>query len=169
MILVSSYTANLAAFLTIESLVTPIDNVDDLAANKGGVMYGAKTGGSTFTFFKVCCHLLIANSLLSFIHFAHIAVVAILTHALQDAQYPTYQKMYEFMRDHPEYMPSTNAEGVERVENENFAFLMESTSIEYITERRCTLGQVGSLLDEKGYGIAMRKRKQLRNCLPSIY
>lgn len=67
--------------------------------------------------------------------------------------------MYEFMRDHPEYMTSTNAEGVDRVENENYAFLMESTTIEYITERRCSLTQVGSLLDEKGYGIAMRKSK----------
>lgn len=53
LILVSSYTANLAAFLTVESLSTPIENVEDLAANKGGVNYGAKVGGSTFTFFQV--------------------------------------------------------------------------------------------------------------------
>ncbi|XP_017466908.1 PREDICTED: glutamate receptor ionotropic, kainate 2 isoform X2 [Rhagoletis zephyria] len=134
LILVSSYTANLAAFLTIESLSSPIENAEDLAANKGGVKYGAKVGGSTFTFF-------------------------------QDAKYPTYQKMYEFMRDHPEYMTSTNAEGVDRVENDNYAFLMESTTIEYITERRCSLTQVGSLLDEKGYGIAMRKNWPYRDIL----
>nr|AKI28993.1 ionotropic receptor CG5621 [Bactrocera dorsalis] len=134
LILVSSYTANLAAFLTIESLSSPIENAEDLANNKGGVKYGAKVGGSTFTFF-------------------------------QDAKYPTYQKMYEFMRDHPEYMTSTNAEGVDLVENENYAFIMESTTIEYITERRCSLTQVGSLLDEKGYGIAMRKNWPLRDMI----
>ncbi|XP_065364319.1 glutamate receptor ionotropic, kainate 2 isoform X1 [Calliphora vicina] len=134
LILVSSYTANLAAFLTVESLSTPIENVEDLAANKGGVNYGAKNGGSTFTFFK-------------------------------DAKFPTYQKMYEFMSSHPEYMTSSNAEGVQRVENENYAFLMESTTIEYITERRCSLTQVGSLLDEKGYGIAMRKNWPYRDTL----
>ncbi|XP_053945127.1 glutamate receptor ionotropic, kainate 2 isoform X1 [Anastrepha ludens] len=134
LILVSSYTANLAAFLTIESLSSPIESAEDLAANKGGVKYGAKVGGSTFTFF-------------------------------QDAKYPTYQKMYEFMSEHPEYMTSTNAEGVDRVENDNYAFLMESTTIEYITERRCSLTQVGSLLDEKGYGIAMRKNWQYRDIL----
>lgn len=78
---------------------------------------------------------------------------------MQDAKIPTYQRMYEYMKENPEYMTSTNAEGVERVVNENYAFLMESTTIEYITERRCTLTQVGSLLDEKGYGIAMRKSK----------
>lgn len=56
-------------------------------------------------------------------------------------------------------MTHDNEEGVRRVETENYAFLMESTSIEYITERKCKLGQVGRLLDEKGYGIAMRKGK----------
>ncbi|XP_017849652.1 glutamate receptor ionotropic, kainate 2 isoform X2 [Drosophila busckii] len=134
LILVSSYTANLAAFLTVESLVTPIEDADDLSENKGGVNYGAKNGGSTFTFFK-------------------------------DAKWPTYQKMYEYMKENPEYMTNSNQEGVDRVENSNYAFLMESTTIEYITERRCTLTQVGALLDEKGYGIAMRKNWPYRDML----
>lgn len=51
--MVSSYTANLAAFLTIESLSSPINSAEDLANNVGGVTYGAKSGGSTFNFFKV--------------------------------------------------------------------------------------------------------------------
>lgn len=51
--MVSSYTANLAAFLTIESLSSPISNVEDLANAGGAVPYGAKRGGSTFGFFKV--------------------------------------------------------------------------------------------------------------------
>lgn len=44
--MVSSYTANLAAFLTIESLVSPISNVEELA--NSDIPYGAKEGGSTF-------------------------------------------------------------------------------------------------------------------------
>jgi len=31
---------------------------------------------------------------------------------------------------------------------------MESTSIEYVTERNCELTQVGGMLDTKSYGIA---------------
>ena len=31
LILISSYTANLAAFLTVERMATPIENADDLA------------------------------------------------------------------------------------------------------------------------------------------
>ena len=34
---------------------------------------------------------------------------------------------------------------------------MESSSIEYLIERHCEVTQVGGDLDQKGYGIAMRK------------
>lgn len=57
----------------------------------------------------------------------------------------------------PSVFAKNNAEGIERVVKGNrmYAFLMESTSIEYIVERNCNLTQVGGLLDSKGYGIAM--------------
>lgn len=64
------------------------------------------------------------------------------------------------MEKHPDALTGSNEEGVERVEKENYAFLMESTSIEYIIERHCGLAQVGNLLDDKGYGIAMKKGKK---------
>lgn len=41
----------------------------------------------------------------------------------------------------------------------SYAFLMESTSIEYVIERNCELTQIGGMLDSKGYGIAMRQSK----------
>jgi len=53
LIMVSTYTANLAAFLTVESLSSPIRNVEDLA-NQKVIKYGAKRGGSTANFFRVC-------------------------------------------------------------------------------------------------------------------
>lgn len=52
LIMVSSYTANLAAFLTIESTSSPFRNVEDLA-NQKVIQYGAKKGGSTASFFQV--------------------------------------------------------------------------------------------------------------------
>ena len=52
LILISSYTANLAAFLTVETLERPIESVDDLAAKTGEIKYGAVAGGSTAGFFK---------------------------------------------------------------------------------------------------------------------
>ena len=35
LIIISSYTANLAAFLTVERMITPIENADDLANQHG--------------------------------------------------------------------------------------------------------------------------------------
>lgn len=54
----------------------------------------------------------------------------------------------------PNVFTKTGKEGVQRVLGGNYAYLMEATSIEYITERNCDLMQIGALLDSKGYGIA---------------
>ena len=51
LILISSYTANLAAFLTVERMATPIEKADDLAV-QSDIQYGTLTGGSTMTFFR---------------------------------------------------------------------------------------------------------------------
>ena len=61
------------------------------------------------------------------------------------------------MKDMKNSLTSSNDEGTHKVMNEDFAFFMESSTIEYETERNCNLTKVGSQLDEKGYGIAMRK------------
>ena len=63
--------------------------------------------------------------------------------------------MWSFMESaRPSVFVESNDKGVERVKKGDYAFLMESTSIEYIVERECDLYQVGGLLDSKGYGIA---------------
>ncbi|KAF5395206.1 Glutamate receptor ionotropic kainate 2 [Paragonimus heterotremus] len=49
--MVSSYTANLAAFLTIDRMETDIDNVEDLT-RQTKIKYGTLFGGSTYSFFK---------------------------------------------------------------------------------------------------------------------
>ena len=52
LILISSYTANLAAFLTIERMHTPIKSAEELAAQTE-IKYGTITSGSTRGFFEV--------------------------------------------------------------------------------------------------------------------
>lgn len=51
LLMVSSYTANLAAFLTIENPTSLINSIQDLVDEK--VVYGAKKIGSTREFFEV--------------------------------------------------------------------------------------------------------------------
>ncbi|XP_075739177.1 glutamate receptor ionotropic, kainate 2-like [Rhipicephalus microplus] len=118
-VLVSSYTANLAAFLTKERLQSPIESAEDLA-KQSAVRYGCVRSGSTHALFKEWRH-------------------------------ETYEMMWHAMK---EDLVSSTTEGIERVENGGYAFLMESTSIEYVVRRRCQLKQIGGLLDSKGYGIA---------------
>lgn len=50
--MISSYTANLAAFLTVEKLVSPIESAEDLA-NQEKIKYGCVESGSTRGFFQV--------------------------------------------------------------------------------------------------------------------
>ena len=53
----------------------------------------------------------------------------------------------------PSVFVNSTKEGIERVKNGDYAYLLESTMNEYITQRNCELMQVGGLLDSKGYGI----------------
>lgn len=52
LIMISSYTANLAAFLTVSKMDESIESAEDLA-KQTKIKYGAVLGGSTAGFFKV--------------------------------------------------------------------------------------------------------------------
>ncbi|XP_026823599.1 glutamate receptor ionotropic, kainate 2 isoform X2 [Ooceraea biroi] len=91
------------------------------------IKYGAKKKGSSLNFFK-------------------------------DSSHEPYMIMYKYMMDNAdEVLLETNEDGVRKVQQENYAFIMESSTIEYNKQRKCNITQVGGLLDAKGYGIAMRK------------
>ncbi|CAG0894449.1 unnamed protein product, partial [Darwinula stevensoni] len=125
LIMISSYTANLAAFLTVERLESPIESAEDLS-QQTKIKYGCVSGGSTHSFF-------------------------------QSSTLPTFNRMYNFMEAHPDVLTKNNEEGMERVMKSNgmYAYLMESSTIEYMVERNCELAQIGGLLDNKGYGIGL--------------
>lgn len=53
LIIVSSYTANLAAFLTVEKVPFPFENVEQLA-QQTKIKYGCLKNGATHKFFAVC-------------------------------------------------------------------------------------------------------------------
>lgn len=53
--MISSYTANLAASLTLSRMAPAISNVEDLA-KQTAIQYGCKKGGSTHEFFQNSNH-----------------------------------------------------------------------------------------------------------------
>uniref|UniRef100_A0A671NF40 Glutamate receptor n=1 Tax=Sinocyclocheilus anshuiensis TaxID=1608454 RepID=A0A671NF40_9TELE len=124
LIIISSYTANLAAFLTVQRMEVPIESADDLA-DQTNIQYGTIQGGSTMTFFM-------------------------------NSRYQTYQRMWNYMYSkQPSVFVKSTEEGIARVLNSKYAFLLESTMNEYHRRLNCNLTQIGGLLDTKGYGIGM--------------
>lgn len=83
LILISSYTANLAAFLTSKRLTTPIEDVETLS-KQTDIKYGCLDGGSTQQFFKVfliiklnACMILALHEYFSFCSLSHFSLINI--------------------------------------------------------------------------------------------
>ncbi|KYO46274.1 hypothetical protein Y1Q_0021804 [Alligator mississippiensis] len=137
LIIISSYTANLAAFLTVERMVSPIESAEDLS-KQTEIAYGTLDSGSTKEFFRR----------------SKIAVF--------DKMW-TYMKSAEpsvFVRTTAEGVSRV------RKSKGKYAYLLESTMNEYIEQRKpCDTMKVGGNLDSKGYGIATPKGSSLRNAV----
>ncbi|KAK1126358.1 Serine/threonine-protein kinase grik2 [Melipona bicolor] len=145
LIIISSYTANLAAFLTVERMITPIENAEDLASQTD-IAYGTLDSGSTMTFFRFLEKLE---------RFREHGCTSNNSNDSKDSMIETYKKMWRFMENKkPSVFVPTYEEGIQRVLQGDYAFLMESTMLDYIVQRDCNLTQIGGLLDSKGYGIA---------------
>merc|ERR1712242_65116 len=76
----------------------------------------------------------------------------------------TVPTMRQIWRRHAHATLNSNKDGMERVMRDNgtFAFLMEQKSLEYYTQNNCGLVQIGGLLNERNYAIAMAKGKNLK-------
>lgn len=61
--MLNSYTANLAAFLTMSRMDSSIESAEDLAS-QSKIKYGAVTGGSTMGFFRVFTFIFFLSHLL---------------------------------------------------------------------------------------------------------
>ncbi|MEE6512305.1 hypothetical protein FKM82_019264 [Ascaphus truei] len=137
LIIISSYTANLAAFLTVERMVSPIESAEDLS-KQTEIAYGTLDSGSTKEFFRR----------------SKIAVF--------DKMW-TYMKSAEpsvFVKTTAEGVARV------RKSKGKYAYLLESTMNEYIEQRKpCDTMKVGGNLDSKGYGIATPKQSPLRNAV----
>uniref|UniRef100_A0A8C2I7K9 Glutamate receptor 1-like n=1 Tax=Cyprinus carpio TaxID=7962 RepID=A0A8C2I7K9_CYPCA len=134
LIIISSYTANLAAFLTVERMVSPIESAEDLA-KQTEIAYGTLDGGSTKEFFRR----------------SKIAVFEKMWSYMKSAEPSVFVK-------------TTDEGVVRvRKSKGKYAYLLESTMNEYIEQRKpCDTMKVGGNLDSKGYGVATPKGSALR-------
>jgi hypothetical protein len=84
----------------------------------------------------------------------------------RSSKIPIYERMWSIMQStNPTVFVNTSKEGIARVLAGNYAYLMESTMIEFYKNHDCNLQTIGGLLDSKGYGIALPKNSPLRDIL----
>ncbi|XP_039544323.1 glutamate receptor 4b isoform X4 [Pimephales promelas] len=134
LIIISSYTANLAAFLTVERMVSPIESAEDLA-KQTDIAYGTLDSGSTKEFFRR----------------SKIAVYEKMWSYMKSAEPTVFTKT------------TGEGVARVRKSKGKYAFLLESTMNEYTEQRKpCDTMKVGGNLDSKGYGVATPKGSQLR-------
>ncbi|XP_050415493.1 glutamate receptor isoform X2 [Patella vulgata] len=136
LIIISSYTANLAAHLTFMRLSTPIKSAEDLA-KQTEIKYGTLKSGSTMAFFNGSTVNLFQR------------MWSYMT-SQPDVFCTTTREGIERVR---------NSSG-------KYAFLIESTTSDYYNNKKpCETIKVGSNLDSKGYGIATPMGSDIRDML----
>ncbi|XP_023178755.1 glutamate receptor 1 isoform X3 [Drosophila hydei] len=135
-ILISSYTANLAAFLTVERMVAPIKSPEDLAMQTD-VQYGTLLHGSTWDFF----------------HRSKIGLHSKMWEYMNGNPHLSVRTYDEGIRR-------------VRTSKGKYALLVESPKNEYVNARApCDTMKVGRNIDTKGFGIATPIGSPLRNRL----
>ena len=132
LIMISTYTANLAAFLTVTRMDTPVRSVDDLAAQTS-MPYGTVEDSSLYTFFKT-------------------------------SKIGVYERMWDFMNNSNTFVNTVEA-GYDKVLSEEYAFIWENPSLDYLKLTNCDYTTIGRPFNMKGYGIALQEGMSLRDQL----
>ncbi|XP_017787276.1 PREDICTED: glutamate receptor 1-like isoform X2 [Nicrophorus vespilloides] len=136
LILISSYTANLAAFLTVERMVAPINSPEDLVSQTE-VQYGTLYHGATWDFFRR----------------SQITLYSKMWEYMNSRKTVFVQSYNEGIRR-------------VRTSKGKYALLIESPKNDYINEREpCDTMKVGRNLDAKGFGVATPLGSPLRDAV----
>ncbi|XP_076467659.1 glutamate receptor 3-like [Babylonia areolata] len=134
LIIISSYTANLAAFLTMKRMVKPIESVDDLV-NHPTIKYGVPSSGTTFQFFATA-DVPVYKQMYEYMNSNPEVLVS------------TPDEGIQRVRD---------SKG-------KYAFLTDSSAIEYANNREpCDTTSAGPKLNNKGFGIATPRGSDMRD------
>ena len=124
LIIIATYTANLAAFLTVVRMKNPVESLEDLA-NQNKIIYGTIENSSLHKFFIKRQDQGIYERMWSFMSNA----------------------------PKSPWVPNDKA-GYARVKEEDYAFFWDAPILDYIKQTECEVMTVGKPFNLKGYGIA---------------
>ncbi|GBL73770.1 Ionotropic receptor 25a [Araneus ventricosus] len=171
-IIIASYTANLAAFLTVSRLDSPIESLDDLA-KQYKIKYAPQESTSAATYFERMAYIeekfyeIWKNmSLDDSLNETERAKLAVWDYPVSDK----YTKIWWTMKETG--MPKTFEEGIDKVlaskgSQEGFAFIADSTQVKYAVMTNCELISVGSEFSRKPLALAVQQGSPLKDQLSS--
>ncbi|XP_050463521.1 ionotropic receptor 25a [Cataglyphis hispanica] len=168
-IIIASYTANLAAFLTVSRLEIPIETLEDLS-KQYKIQYAPTLNSPAYIYFQRMANIenrfydiwkdMSLNDSLSDVERAKLAVW----------DYPVsdkYTKMFQAMKEAG--FPSNIDDALKRVRregpyaNNEFAFIGDASTIKYLILTNCDLIQVGEEFSRKPYAIAVQQGSPLKD------
>lgn len=167
-IVIATYTANLAAFLTVSRLDEPIKSLDDLSSQHT-VKYAPHNGSAAMVYFQRMAEIeqkfysiwknMSLDDTLNPVERAKLAVW----------DYPVsnkYTKLWETMK--LSGFPHSLEEALTSVKNGTFAYIGDAAENQYQTMRsmeNCDLWQVGEEFSRKPFALAVQNGSPLRNDL----
>lgn len=143
LIVCSSYTANLAAFLTVSRMDNSIRTFQDLARQMD-YAYGTVRESAVYDYFR-----------------------AKGTNPLE--QDSTYAELWRTISKNngQDFSVSSPSEGIRKAKKGPYAFLWDMAVVEYaaLTDDDCTITVAGNSMSSKGYGIAMQHGSPYRDLI----
>uniref|UniRef100_A0A667ZY89 Glutamate receptor n=1 Tax=Myripristis murdjan TaxID=586833 RepID=A0A667ZY89_9TELE len=141
LIVCSSYTANLAAYLTVSRMDNAVRSFQDLS-KQVDLVYGTVRDSAVYEYFR-----------------------AKGTNPLeQDSTFAELWRTINKNNGH-ENSVSSPSEGIKKAKRESFAFLWDMAVVEYaaLTDDDCTLTVTGNSMSTRGYGMALQHGSPYRD------
>lgn len=169
-IIIASYTANLAAFLTVSRLETPVESLEDLS-KQYKIQYSPMNNSATMVYFERMAYIEEKfyeiwkdMSLNDSTDEYERSKLAVWDYPVSDK----YTKMWQSMREAG--LPSNFEEAIARVRtspssSEGYAFLGDATDIRYQVLTNCDLQMVGEEFSRKPYALAVQQGSPLKDQL----
>ncbi|XP_060076087.1 ionotropic receptor 25a-like [Ylistrum balloti] len=159
-IIMSAYTANLAAFLTSSRLASPVESLDDLVT-QSTYQYTVQKGTVGETYFQRMAKIEAGfYSYWKDVSFSTDSNSALTQYAVWD--YPLgdkYIKLWQSMQ-RTGYVTNTE-EGIAKVLEGNFVLFHETPMIKFEMSRRCGLLSVGTMFSAKPYAFVLPQNSPL--------
>ncbi|KAF5290625.1 hypothetical protein FQR65_LT01915 [Abscondita terminalis] len=162
-LMLATFTANLAAFLTVERMQTPVESLDQLA-RQSRINYTVVEGSLTHEYF---INMKFAEDTLY-----RMWKELTLNASTDDKRYrvwdyPIREQYGHILLSINESMPVANASEGFRITNErlgaDFAFIHDSSEIKYEISKNCNFTEVGEVFAEKPYAIAIQQGSYLQD------